>query len=68
MVSALGAGILWALAGARPGQLVEVAVAPETQRVRSDAVRELAVSSGIIPETAVPGAQPLGPVQASQPE
>jgi hypothetical protein len=67
-LSALGAGILWALAGARPGQLVEVAVAPETQRVRSDAVRELAVSSGIIPETAIPGAQPLGPVQASQPE
>jgi hypothetical protein len=65
---ALGAGILWALAGARPGQLLGVAVVREAHHVRRDAVRELAVSSGIIPETAIPEAQPLGPVQTSEPE
>ncbi len=65
---ALGAAILWTLAGARPGQLAEVSVAPETGRVRRDAVRELAISRGVIPEAAIPGAQPLDPVQASRPE
>ena len=65
---ALGAAILWTLVGARPGQLAEVSVAPETGRVRRDAVRELAISRGVIPEAAIRGAQPLDPVQASRPE
>jgi len=65
---ALGAGILWTLVGARVGRLEEVAVVSETRRVRRDAVRELAVSRGIVPETAIPGARPLSPVQASAPE
>jgi hypothetical protein len=65
---ALGAGILWALAGARPGQLLGVAVVQEAHQVRRDAVRELAVSSGIIPETAIPGAQPIDPLEAPEPE
>ena len=68
LLVALGAGILWTLAGVRPGQLGEVSVASEARRVRRDAVRELAISRGIIPETAIPGARPLGPVQASRPE
>ena len=63
---ALGAAVLWTLAGARPGELAEASVVPETGRVRSDAVRELAISRGIIPETAIPGARPLGPVLAPQ--
>ena len=46
----------------------EVSVAPETGRVRRDAVRELAISRGVIPEAAIRGAQPLDPVQASRPE
>jgi hypothetical protein len=65
---AIGAAVLWTLAGARPGELAGASMAPETGRVRSDAVRELAISRGIIPETAVPGARPLGPVQAPRPE
>jgi hypothetical protein len=65
---AFGAAVLWTLAGGRPGELAEASGGPETGRVRSDAVRELAISRGIIPETAIPGAQPLGPVQAPQPE
>lgn len=65
---ALGAAILWMLVGVRPGRLTEVSVAPETRRVRLDAVRELAISRGMIPETAISGARPIGPVQASQPE
>ena len=65
---ALGAAILWTLAGVRPGELAEASDAPETGRVRSDAVRELAISRGVIPETAIPGARPLGPVQAPQRE
>lgn len=58
---ALGAGILWTLVEARPGELLEDAGVPETLHVRRDAVRELAISRGIIPETAVPAAQPLSP-------
>jgi hypothetical protein len=65
---ALGAGILWTLAGVRPGQHGGVSAASEARPVRRDAVRELAISRGIIPETAIPGARPLGPVQASRPE
>ena len=65
---AFGAAVLWTLAGARPDELAEASGGPETGRVRRDAVRELAISRGIIPETAIPGAQPLGPVQAPQPE
>jgi hypothetical protein len=65
---ALGAAILWTLVGARPGQLAKVSVVPETGRVRRDAVRELAISRGVIPEAAIPGAQPLDPVPASRPE
>jgi len=67
-LTALGAAILWTLVGVRPAQLEEVSQAPETQRVRRDAVRELAISRGIIPETAIPGARPLGPGHASPPE
>jgi cytoskeletal protein RodZ len=65
---ALGAGAVWTLVGARTGQLAEVSPAPEDRRVRRDAVRELAVERGLIPESAIPGAEPLGPVQASGPE
>jgi hypothetical protein len=65
---ALGAGMLWSLGGERPGQLAQAAVVSETQRVRRDAVRDLAVSRGIIPETEVPSARPLRPVQGSPPE
>jgi hypothetical protein len=65
---ALGAGAVWTLVGARSGQLAEVSLAPEVRRVRRDAVRELAVERGLIPESAIPGAEPLGPVQASRPE
>jgi hypothetical protein len=68
LLIALGAGILWSLGGDRPGQRAEVPVVFETRLVRRDAVRELALSRGIIPETAVPGARPLGPVQVSPPE
>lgn len=64
----LGAGILWTLVDARPGEFLEEAVVLEARHVRRDAVRELAISRGIIPETAVPGAQPLSPVQAPGPE
>jgi hypothetical protein len=68
LMLALGAGILWALAETRPGQLPEPSGAPEARHVRRDAVRELAVSRGIIPETAIPGARPIGPVEASASE
>ena len=65
---ALGAGILWTLAETRPVQVAEAATVPDTRHFRRDAVRELAISRGIIPETAVPSARPLSPVQASPPE
>jgi hypothetical protein len=68
LLIALGAGILWSLGGGRPGQLAQVAVVPETGPIRRDAVRELAVSRGIIPEATVPSARPLNPVQVSPPE
>lgn len=68
LLIAIGAGVLWTLGGGRPGQLAEGPVVAETRPVRRDAVRELAVSRGIIPESAVPGARPLSPVQASPPE
>jgi hypothetical protein len=68
LLIAIGAGILWTLGGSGPGQRAEVSAVRETRLVRRDAVRELAVSRGIIPETAAPGARPLDPVQASPPE
>jgi hypothetical protein len=64
----LGAGILWTLAESRPVQFAEAATVPETRYFRRDAVRELAISRGIIPESAVPSAQPLTPVEAPPPE
>jgi cytoskeletal protein RodZ len=63
---ALGAAILWTLVGSRPGPLAEASVASETRPVRRDAVRELAISRGIIPEAAVSGARPITPVRVSQ--
>jgi hypothetical protein len=65
---AIGAGAVWTLVGARAGQLAEAPLAPERRRVRRDAVRALAVERGLIPESAVPGAEPLGPVPAPRPE
>jgi cytoskeletal protein RodZ len=61
-VLGLGAGIVWTVmagSGAPPAATTEDAAA---RRTRHDAVRELAVSRGIIPESAIPGAQPLDPV------
>jgi hypothetical protein len=68
LLIALGAGILWTVGNGGPGQRAEASTVGETRLVRRDAVRELAVSRGIIPETAAPGARPLDPVQASPPE
>jgi hypothetical protein len=65
---ALGGAILWTLVGSRPGPLAEASVPPESRLVRRDAVRELAVSRGVIPEAAVSGARPMTPVRVSQPE
>jgi len=65
---ALSAAILWNLAGSPPRLFAEASMAPATQRVRRDAVRELAISRGIIPETAISGAGLIGPVQVPRPE
>jgi cytoskeletal protein RodZ len=68
LLVAFGAGILWVLAEIRPGELAELSRAPEIARVRRDAVRELAISRGIIPETASAGARPIVPTEASPPD
>ena len=68
LLVAFGAGMLWVLAEIRPGPLAELSGAPEVALVRRDAVRELAISRGIIPETARAAVRPIVPTEASPPE
>jgi hypothetical protein len=68
LLVAFGAGILLTLAEIRPGQLAQPSAVPEDARVRRDAVRALAISRGIIPETAAAGARPIVPAEASPPD
>jgi transcriptional regulator with XRE-family HTH domain len=65
---AVAAAILWTLLEVRPEGLPDASLAHQTRPVRRDAIRELAISRGIIPETAIPGVQPLAPVESSPPE
>lgn len=68
LLVAIGAGILWKLAEIRPGHFAEVPAPSEAVRVRRDAVRELAISRGIIPETATAGARPIVPAGSPEPD
>lgn len=64
-VLGLGAVLVWTVLGGAGPPTATASEDASVRRMRRDAVRELAVSRGIIPESEVPGAQPLDPVPAA---